>query len=848
MIHAITSPPPERYDADKLLALSRDHWQIEDRLVHVRDVTFKEDASRIRSGNASIAVAHLRNAILTVIRNQKLKPRPAREAYAANHKAAVRLLTRAGTELPCTSPRASLGVLSTGAPRRSILARRGGVEKRGMRRAIHSAIWRRSAAVVMLSVWIWPGVPFARAEEPPDHVAVIIGNNDYPAAPLRNAANDAALVAKALAETGFAVSVHIDVTSAEVPALLDEIRERFRGAKIGLVYYAGHAFQYNGENQLLSVDVPEMTAAVIDAKRLPLREVLAAAATQGGGSGGGLRLVILDGCRNDPFSTVGGAYSRGLAFEESGADETLIAYSTGAGQLAFDGPNNGNSPFALSLARAIERPGVTVSDMLRSIRRDVRLATEARQIPWVVGSIETDYVVNRSAATSDPVAEVGAEVPLDEVVWWSIRAEITPDELSRFVQVFPNSRYVPEASTRLREIELAGADATRAVVIDGETIPSQSVTAVLDLRAKVPATGGGYEPRTSIPAELFNIWPKVLPGTTGGLGEIVTECDLIAGDPADQQRVAPAVEWGLVNARRAARVCGYALAADPGNPRLAFQLGRALDIGENFPWARYFYGMAATAGYAEAMTSLGYMAIEGRGGEIDYAAAADWYRRAAALGNLRARTNIGEIYVKGQGVPPQPEEAILWYRLAAGMGWPNAQNALADMYRRGQGVEKDERASAALYDLAAANGQREAMNSLGRSYLNGWGVEKDRARARVWFDRAIDAGDRYAPFFLARDLVSTGEGAKDPGAVVNLLTLSADRGFREAYLELGTTYANGKILAANPAQALFWARLAEISEIKGAAELVARLRAELGPKREAEVERLIEERRQLTGL
>lgn len=95
VIHAITSLPPGCYDAETLLAVSRNHWQIENRLFHVRDVTFKEDASRIRSGNAPSAVAHPRNATLTVIRNQKLKPRPAREAFAANPKAAIRLITRA---------------------------------------------------------------------------------------------------------------------------------------------------------------------------------------------------------------------------------------------------------------------------------------------------------------------------------------------------------------------------------------------------------------------------------------------------------------------------------------------------------------------------------------------------------------------------------------------------------------------------------------------------------------------------------------------------------------------------------------------------------------------------------
>jgi hypothetical protein len=94
VIYAITSLPPERYHAEELLALSRDHWQIENRLFHVRDITFAEDACRIRSGNAPSAVAHLRNAALTVIRKRKLKPRPAREAFAANPKAAIRLLAR----------------------------------------------------------------------------------------------------------------------------------------------------------------------------------------------------------------------------------------------------------------------------------------------------------------------------------------------------------------------------------------------------------------------------------------------------------------------------------------------------------------------------------------------------------------------------------------------------------------------------------------------------------------------------------------------------------------------------------------------------------------------------------
>jgi hypothetical protein len=90
IVYAITSIPPEAMDEQALLALARAHWQVENRLFRVRDGTFAEDACRVRSGNAPQALAHLRDATLTLIRKRKQKPKPAREAFAANPKAAIR--------------------------------------------------------------------------------------------------------------------------------------------------------------------------------------------------------------------------------------------------------------------------------------------------------------------------------------------------------------------------------------------------------------------------------------------------------------------------------------------------------------------------------------------------------------------------------------------------------------------------------------------------------------------------------------------------------------------------------------------------------------------------------------
>lgn len=90
VIYAITSLPTDKLTAACLLTLARDHWRIENCLFYVRDVTFAEDASRVRSGTAPEVMAEFRNTCLTLIRRAGRKPRPAREAYAARPWSAIK--------------------------------------------------------------------------------------------------------------------------------------------------------------------------------------------------------------------------------------------------------------------------------------------------------------------------------------------------------------------------------------------------------------------------------------------------------------------------------------------------------------------------------------------------------------------------------------------------------------------------------------------------------------------------------------------------------------------------------------------------------------------------------------
>lgn len=66
--YALTSVSRSRADAARLLALWRGHWGIENRVHHVRDVTFGEDASRIRTASAPQILAAIRNVALSLFR------------------------------------------------------------------------------------------------------------------------------------------------------------------------------------------------------------------------------------------------------------------------------------------------------------------------------------------------------------------------------------------------------------------------------------------------------------------------------------------------------------------------------------------------------------------------------------------------------------------------------------------------------------------------------------------------------------------------------------------------------------------------------------------------------------
>jgi uncharacterized caspase-like protein len=114
----------------------------------------------------------------------------------------------------------------------------------------------------------------------------------------------------------------------------------------------------------------------------------------------GVRLLVLDACRDNPFANVlaqnkgsrGAGMTRGLAKIER-SQGMLIAYSTQPNAVAADG-NGRNSPFTGALAREMQVPGLEVATVFRRVAANVNRETGGAQTPELSVSLLQDFYLN----------------------------------------------------------------------------------------------------------------------------------------------------------------------------------------------------------------------------------------------------------------------------------------------------------------------------------------------------------------------------------------------------------------------------------------------------------------------
>ena len=96
VLYGLTSLSPEKANPAKILALFQEYWKIESGLHYRRDVTLREDATRLTVGNAGHTMAILNNPVIGLCLSHGFNNlAQARRFFSAQPKAALDLLTSA---------------------------------------------------------------------------------------------------------------------------------------------------------------------------------------------------------------------------------------------------------------------------------------------------------------------------------------------------------------------------------------------------------------------------------------------------------------------------------------------------------------------------------------------------------------------------------------------------------------------------------------------------------------------------------------------------------------------------------------------------------------------------------
>jgi len=524
-------------------------------------------------------------------------------------------------------------------------------------------------------------------------VALVIGNSEYREIPaLKNPDKDAEDVSKTFRLAGFEVFAAKDLTKLQ-------FEERFRnylatadGADLAVVYYSGHGFQIGGENFLIPVDASLKDAADMEVQAIKVDDILRQLRSKSK-----IQMIILDACRNNPFPrkdywlrdqliVAGGS---GLA-QVTGSQNTLIAFATEPGAVAYDGSGD-LSPFSSSFSRRALAPNQEIRSVMAAVRRDVVKTTNGKQVPWENSSLIDDVVLMRGAEQPAPpspdtqqdeqAAERGSQIAdaAEAVASRNIRVPVG-------VGPVPLKLDLPAKDTSI-SLKLASYPATGTLSLPDRVLSPQSglMAAEVDKLRYEPQIGSvatvevGFEIRVGNAAKQATM--KLSPN--------VDPCDQAAGEPLDLQGVVRGLMPSEIGGG-AVEACEAAVKAYPDVARFRYELGRALLAAGRIDEARQAIQQAADKGHSRALFALGSIASSGMGTAVDTTKANGLYSTAAEKGDPYAMAAWGRALFNGLGVQRDTGKGLDLLLQAAAMGHADAMKELALIFNEGRnGVPAD---------------------------------------------------------------------------------------------------------------------------------------------------------------
>lgn len=215
-------------------------------------------------------------------------------------------------------------------------------------------------------------------------LALIVGNQDYTYIdPLVNPEKDARDLAAKLEElAGFEVILGLNLGFDEFQRTVEQFKESLAASSpdtVGLVFYAGHGFEYDGVNYLLPTDIDLSVGEkqLISQSSISLNYIIDALEP----SSDTLDIVILDACRNDPFQNTKSFRRNGGGWAKVEQAGLYVSYGTAPGETASDGEPGKNGVFTGFILEKMEEPGAELDEFFKKVRKEVIRETRHKPVP-----------------------------------------------------------------------------------------------------------------------------------------------------------------------------------------------------------------------------------------------------------------------------------------------------------------------------------------------------------------------------------------------------------------------------------------------------------------------------------
>jgi formylglycine-generating enzyme required for sulfatase activity len=303
-----------------------------------------------------------------------------------------------------------------------------------------------------LALFALIALSWATASAAETRIALVIGNSEYSTGPLPNPANDAKMIGETLSSLGFEVIARRNADQNTMKRAIQEFGSRLEKggpSAVGLFYYAGHGVQLNGRNYLIPTTAQIEREGDVEIEAVSADWVI----EQMRYARNRLNIVILDACRNNPFTRSMRSVDHGLATMDAPAG-ILIAYSTAPGAVAADGSGR-NSPYTEALSQAMRDLHEPVEQVFKHVRVGVMGATSGKQVPWESSSLTGDFYFAAAPSKIPAVIKTTPAVQtaptLQSTTPPAVTAEPTRSSgtFSSFVSgLFGTNKPAPEASPK----------------------------------------------------------------------------------------------------------------------------------------------------------------------------------------------------------------------------------------------------------------------------------------------------------------------------------------------------------------------------------------------------------------